>query len=188
MPYSNRLLQLSFIFPFFLCCALRPDFRYTNIERDRPEAMEEAEKTHQPKASALPLQTDSYFLDDSMLDNFKAQVRLYWQAPYQWGGTSPNGVDCSGLVFMIYKNGLGKTIPRHTLELFENGKPIAKNELQITDLVFFALQSKTNVDHVGIYIAKGFFLHASVSQGVSLSHLNDPPYKNSYIGARRYLY
>lgn len=173
--------------PLIFYCAWHPDLRYANIERELRQEIEETPKKSQPASPSLVLQSESFLLDESMFNNFKAQVRLYWQAPYLWGGDSPKGIDCSGLVFMIYKDGLGKTVPRHTMELFENGKPIAKKELQITDLVFFTLQSKTCVDHVGIYIAKGFFLHASVSRGVCLSHLNDPPFKNCYVGARRYL-
>ncbi|MBN2355699.1 C40 family peptidase [candidate division KSB1 bacterium] len=187
----HSLFQISIIIALlFLSCALRPDFRYTNVERDRRRdaSWRNREQENRAKPNTLPSLEDARinFMDRSTFTNFKEQVRLFWQTPYLWGGASSNGADCSGLVYVIYRNGLGITVPRSTHELFSGGKSISKGALRLTDLVFFTLQSRTHPDHVGIYIAKGFFLHASVSRGVTLSHLDDPPYKKKYLGARRY--
>ena len=104
---------------------------------------------------------------------------------YISGGTSRGGFDCSGLTSYIYKQ-FGKTIPRTSAGQFKGGKVIAKNELQKGDIVCFAIR-KGVCSHVGIYVGKNKFIHASTHKtGVILSSLNDKYYAGAYIGARRY--
>jgi len=126
-------------------------------------------------------------LNESQLTRFREQVRAFWRAPYRWGGASPRGTDCSGLVYTLFDQALDVKLPRSTRQLYEQGRAIGKGQLRLADLVFFHLQNPAQPDHVGIYIARGYFLHASVTQGVTLSHLNDPPFKHRFLGARRYL-
>lgn len=191
LPFKNlrnavTLLSL-FGLSLSLSCIMRPDFRYTNIDRDRRR---EATRSNDGQADDPTLISRSdgrrSFMDESTFADFSDQIRRFWQAPYLWGGLSTQGIDCSGLVYVIYKNGLKVNVPRSTHELYRGGKTVAKREVRISDLVFFSLQSRIQPDHVGIYIARGFFLHASISRGVTLSHLDDSPFKNNYLGARRY--
>jgi hypothetical protein len=70
--------------------------------------------------------------------------------PYVWGGEKPGGFDCSGLVQYVYKQ-LGVDLPRHSSDQAKCGTPVALNDLQKGDLVFFG----TPVDHVGIYAGDG---------------------------------
>jgi hypothetical protein len=120
-------------------------------------------------------------------ERFKAEIRSYWQSPYLWGGNAPSGVDCSGLIGQIYRNAAAIELPRTTLGLFASGMPVEDKPLQFGDLVFFSLGPSRQPDHVGFYVARGFFIHASVSSGVTLSLITDQPYRNSYRGARRLL-
>jgi hypothetical protein len=160
-----------------LSCALRPDLRYV-----RPVL--EDERQPEPARGGEP---QAISLNESQLMRFREQVRAFWRAPYRWGGASPHGTDCSGLVYTLYDQALDVKLPRSTRQLYEQGRMIGRGQLQLADLVFFHLQNPAQPDHVGIYIARGFFLHASVAQGVTLSHLNDPPFKHRFLGARRYL-
>lgn len=109
-----------------------------------------------------------------------------WEGtPYRFGGTNKQGIDCSALIQKIYLNSFNIKFPR-TIEMqSRQGYPINKSKLQLGDLVFF----KTNLteNHVGIFIDNGRFLHASSSQGVMISLLNNPYWLSKYWQSRRIL-
>lgn len=103
---------------------------------------------------------------------------------YKYGGTTAAGFDCSGYTQVVFQK-TGVSIPRTTGGQFATGTPVAKSNLETGDLVFFNTMGK-GVSHVGIYVGSNNFMHASTSQGVTISSLNDPYYwGNKYIGARR---
>ena len=103
---------------------------------------------------------------------------------YRDGGMSKKGVDCSGFVHLAYKQKLHKKIPRSTELMSESGKKININNVRPGDIVFFKTGWK--VRHVGIYVGKGEFIHASSSRGVTKSELNNPYWKDAYWMSRRY--
>jgi len=103
---------------------------------------------------------------------------------YQIGGMSKKGVDCSGYVHLAYKQKLNKKIPRSTELMAKSGKAINLKNLRPGDLVFFKTGWK--VRHVGIYVGKGEFMHASSSRGVMISKLNNPYWQDAYWMSRRY--
>ena len=105
--------------------------------------------------------------------------------PYVWGGNGPESFDCSGLVRYIYKNALGKDLPRVSYEQSKVGQSVDKSDLQVGDLVFFDTMNKGRVSHVGIYIGNNEFIHAANSKkGVIKSTLSGY-YEQKYMGARR---
>jgi cell wall-associated NlpC family hydrolase len=113
-------------------------------------------------------------------------VLLPWiGTPYLPGGSTKNGADCSGFVSSVYMEKERMYIPRSTTEEYKMGKEINRNDLIVGDLVFFGDGRKVN--HVGIYVGKGNFIHASTSNGVMISPLEDNYWKPKYIGAKRYL-
>ncbi|WP_394138500.1 C40 family peptidase [Cytobacillus oceanisediminis] len=113
-------------------------------------------------------------------------AKKYIGIPYQWGGTTPSGFDCSGYITFVYKQ-LDKNLPRTTSGMYSTGVSVKKSDLRVGDLVFFNTSGK-GVSHAGIYIGDNNFVHASTSKGVMISSLNDPYYwKSRYIGARRVL-
>jgi len=103
--------------------------------------------------------------------------------PYRLGGTSRSGIDCSAFVKTTFASRLERTLPRTTQAQARIGVPISRHELTSGDLVFFRTGKK--VQHVGIYVEKGRFLHASTSNGVMLSNLGNPYWQNTYWMARR---
>lgn len=123
---------------------------------------------------------------DPRLQKEKTQVveRLYtqlekWQgAPYQMGGLSKGGIDCSGFVYLTYKDHFGIELPRTTGQQAKSGQPVDVTVLQAGDLVFF--KTGILVKHVGIYVENGEFLHASTGKGVMLSKLSDPYWSSHY--------
>lgn len=104
---------------------------------------------------------------------------------YVWGSTGPNTFDCSGLTQYIYKEALGKNIPRVSYEQSKYGKAVDKKDLQVGDLIFFDTMNKGRVSHVGMYIGNNEFIHASnPKDGVKKSTLSGY-YEKTYMGARR---
>ena len=102
--------------------------------------------------------------------------------PYVWGGASPGGFDCSGLVMWAFAQ-VGVSLPHSTYALYAMGVPVSSDQLQPGDLVFF-----DGVGHVGIYIGGGQFVHAPhTGDVVKVSSLSEGWYAATYVGARRIL-
>lgn len=106
---------------------------------------------------------------------------------YVYGDTGKDGYDCSGLVYSIYNNELGISIPRSSVSQSTFGKQVSKSDLQEGDLVFFNTVGN-GVSHVGIYVGNGKFIHASSGQGkVMTSSLDEGYYQERYVNATRVL-
>lgn len=106
-------------------------------------------------------------------------------APYRYGGASPRGFDCSGLVYYSFRKA-GIHVPRTTRAQYRNAFRVSHSQLQPGDLVFFKA-SWRNVSHVGIYAGNNYFIHApSRGKKVSFTSMNDPYWSSRYIGAGRY--
>lgn len=104
--------------------------------------------------------------------------------PYQWGGTTTAGFDCSGFVYFVFQQSQGITLPR-TAALQYSNIGLEVFSLSPGDLVFFDTTSGgTGVSHVGIYIGNGQFIHASSSQGITITDMNNSYWKPRYIGAK----
>jgi len=96
-----------------------------------------------------------------------------WQGtPYQLGGSSKRGIDCSAFTQQAYRDVFSRPLPRTTARQHTAGSKISTTELEPGDLVFFLPDSK--VRHVGIYLSDGRFMHASTSAGVTISSLASP--------------
>lgn len=106
-------------------------------------------------------------------------------APYRYGGESPQGFDCSGLVYYIHER-LGIDVPRSADAQFGRAGQVAVRDLQPGDLVFFRLAG-SKVSHVGIYVGDGRFIHApSTGKEVSYAELDDAWWWNRFVGAGRF--
>jgi cell wall-associated NlpC family hydrolase len=105
--------------------------------------------------------------------------------PQEWGGTSKQGVDCSGLVQSVYQSRFALALPRTTEQQVRTGTRVARSSLRPGDLVFFRHGRKKY--HVGIYLSDGEFLHTSTSQGVTVSPLDRPYWAERWWQGRRLL-
>ncbi len=116
-------------------------------------------------------------------DTLYAQYSQWKNTKYRIGGLSRDGIDCSGFVYMTFKAKLGMVLPRSTEFPVELGESINRGRLRAGDLVFF--KTGRTDRHVGIYLEDDTFLHASTSQGVIISRLDESYWKSAYWKARR---
>lgn len=110
--------------------------------------------------------------------------------PYRYGGTTPAGFDCSGFVQHVFgENGI--TLGRSSRDQAQEGIPIELSELKPGDLIFFTMRPKkhSSVDHVGLYIGNGQFIHASSYRyrEIIIEDLESGAFINRLVGARRIL-
>jgi lipoprotein Spr len=127
---------------------------------------------------ALPLK-----VTQQSLDHLFSSIDESLGARYRYGGSSPDGFDCSGLVLYLYQKNFRMILPRTASDLATLGAIVPKDGLHPGDLVFFSNEGR-NIDHVGIFVGQQSFAHASV-KGVKFSHLYERYYDSHYAFAAR---
>lgn len=99
---------------------------------------------------------------------------------YRLGGLDKNGIDCSGFALLLEKEIYGKTLPRISRDQANVIRSKSASSLQEGDLIFFSFGGNT-VDHVGVYLNNGFFVHASTTRGVIVDDLTLPAYQKAMV-------
>ncbi|KQS34535.1 C40 family peptidase [Pedobacter sp. Leaf194] len=99
---------------------------------------------------------------------------------YRFGGLDKSGVDCSGFAFLLEKEIYGVSLPRISRDQANFARKKSYGALQEGDLVFFSFGGN-DVDHVGVYLNNGFFVHASTTRGVIVDDLNLPAYQKVLV-------
>ena len=112
-----------------------------------------------------------------------AHYRQWHGTPYRWNDSSRRGVDCSAFVKLTYNKVFNLDLPRNTEDQAGVGRRVRRNHLKGGDLVFF----KTGwfKYHVGVYVGRGRFIHASESVGVTESSLESGYWARRFWKARR---
>lgn len=113
------------------------------------------------------------------------QLNQWYGTPYRYGGMSPSGLDCSGFVYLTFRDRFDILLPRTTEAQTDIGSKVDRDELLPGDLVFFKTGSGLYGLHVGIYDTDNTFIHASTSRGVIRSSLDNSYWRKAYWQARR---
>lgn len=152
-------------------------------QNKQPETTQQttAQTTQQTTQQTIPQTSNSVSSTGSQVVEY---AKTYLGYKYVYGGTTTKGFDCSGFTQFVYKH-FGVTLNRTAAAQYKNGTSVTA--LQAGDLVMFGT-SASNINHVGIYIGGGTFIHAAnTSRGVTTDTLSSGYYKTHYIGARRIL-
>ncbi|MGB5896057.1 MAG: NlpC/P60 family protein [Ignavibacteriaceae bacterium] len=206
------ILSASFIFLYYGCSSSSGTSRYGNNSNDsetnntsvRYSSEEDDDESNvvsedsgdlpDDDAVDIGVMLDKYNLDTDE-NNFETgtpkekmlmEIIKYLNVPYQYGGNSKSGIDCSAFTQNVYKNTLSVNLFRSAREQYKQGEIISDvDDLQFGDLVFFDTRSGVSPSHVGIYIGDELFAHASSKKGVTISSLNHTYYKDRFMGSRR---
>ena len=162
--------------------------REENLARAAAAAKAAAQKIAAAKQSAKKA-GKTYRLSAKEREALLRYARYFKGGRYVWGGTTPEGFDCSGYVQYLYKKH-HINLPRTAWAQSKVGTPVAKNALQKGDLLFFLTDKSRGipVTHVGIYLGNGRFIHAaSKKKGIIISPIDHGYYANKFVTAKRIL-
>ena len=125
-------------------------------------------------------------LNDKDNPKLYAAIDTWYGTPYQYGGCSTHGVDCSCFVGNMYKTVYGITLQRIAADIQKDmSKMVGRNALKEGDVLFFT-NSNGKVSHVGIYLKDDLFVHASTSNGVTISSLENNYWKQHFYKGGRH--
>ena len=111
------------------------------------------------------------------------EVCQWLGTPYRLGGTTRQGIDCSGFVGAVYQNVYHKKLHRTVADIYKlDCKRVGKRGVKQGDLLFFNFQKRhrRQLTHMGIFLKRGYFVHASTSKGVMVNHLSQSYYKKGW--------
>ena len=174
-------------------CYIRSDYLelteypYENRASSKSPIFFRGGKSTGAAVSASALKNSSNYIGSITTANaLIATAKKYLGVKYVWGGSTPSGFDCSGYVQYVFKQH-GISLNRTVSTQFQHGTAVSRSNLQPGDLVFFQNTYTTGLSHIGIYIGNGEFIHASSSQGVTISQLSNSYWNSHYHSARRVL-
>lgn len=166
-PFPLRFIlfsALAFSLVFTACRSKK------NLEKNKQQT-----HTEKPSKRIIAKYADEMEVPKSKIKNKKLYEFIdEWEGTkYEFGGLDKRGIDCSGLVYLLYKEVYHQQIPRTTAEQVNSIKRKYESHLKEGDLVFFDYDGK-KFSHVGVYLQNGYYVHASTSRGVMVAKLHDP--------------
>lgn len=107
--------------------------------------------------------------------------------PYVYGGSSYSGTDCSGFTMRCF-GAVGYSLSHGARDQYRRATPVTTAQRDVGDLVFFSGPGSDLIEHVGIYLGNGRFIHASTSRGVTIDSVYGPYFSDYYYGAARLIF
>jgi NlpC/P60 family len=151
-------------------------------EKENPNPVSEESNSIIEKFSAIQFKYAMLLdVDVESLKNLSlfGCIENWFGTSYRMGGNDKNGIDCSALTSSLLMAVYGFSMPRTARQQYKATRHIKKDHLQEGDLVFF--NTRGGVSHVGLYLDNDYFVHASSSEGVTISSLNDHYYTKRFI-------
>ena len=179
---TKRLAFSTLLLPFFalltLCLlpACSSSRKVTGKPRQTPLTERELREKYASLVSVSPRD-----IDNIVLYRF---IDEWYSVPYQYGGNSKKGVDCSGFSVKLYAAVYHTPLPRTAQQQYDSCEKIKRKKLREGDLVFFHEGGK-RITHVGAYLVNGYFVHASTGSGVVISNLSDSYWQRHFAGGGR---
>jgi len=139
-----------------------------------------------PKASASKEEKELAYLD-ARIRVMNAAIK-YENTPYRYGGITSKGLDCSGLMYLSFKDALGVTLPRSASSLYSWVEKIPFEEARPGDLLFFKTDNTGKITHVALYLGGRRFIHAAsfgARTGVIYTTLDEGSWLRNFAGAGR---
>lgn len=172
MTLTKHLSILLLLVPFvFASCGAKKKTLYGNNHKPTIGSSNSTVKKNKSNLTA-------YYADLLGADTKSLNAELYsfiddWMgSPHRMGGLTRSGIDCSAFVGMVYNEVYRKDLPRTSRDMAERIKRKYDDQLKEGDLVFFSFGGR-DIDHVGVYLQNGKFVHVSTKQGVVISNLKD---------------
>jgi len=136
-----------------------------------------------------PLQIKYAILLDTYVENITNtnlynKIEEWWGTSYCMGGTTKSCVDCSAFTGAVIRDVYRINLPRTASEQYDASNKVDKENLKEGDLVFFKTK-KGYVNHVGVYLTNNKFVHASTSNGVMISDLDENYWRGKFAGGGR---
>ncbi|MSN24559.1 MAG: peptidoglycan-binding protein [Geobacter sp.] len=184
---ASRMIDSYYIAPPSEVVFTRP--KETGLEKPAPV---EVQNSHEPLHPVVPKETPEKAPSKPARKNgdmgtiAARTAERFVGIPYRWGGDNVvEGMDCSGFVRAVY-NLCGLSIPRTSRDQYRAGDAVSKDDLQDGDLVFFGA-SADKINHVGIYVGGGKFVHAPRrGEEIRVASVDDNYFDKRFVGARRY--
>jgi cell wall-associated NlpC family hydrolase len=156
----------------------------TAVSKGNPKAGTKAAVAAKTVAKAQAITAE---ISPALPENLENEISKFFGISYRLGGEGSAGIDCSALVKKVYSDVFGISLPRSSSEQSRLGNldTVARDELKTGDLVFFG-QNRKKVNHVGMYLAGGNFLHAARSEGVTISKLDESYWKSRFMFSKRF--
>ncbi len=166
--------KLYYIIPLTLFCGCHIGFT--------PHSHEENIWQHTTMAPAPSFETTLSTPCNATAEKIVALAQTQTGTPYRYGGMDDSGFDCSGFVCWVYENATGRKLPHSARLQSEYVEPRELSELQKGDLLFFDTSGKGEINHCGIYLGEGKFIHASSGKanGVTISDMTKGFYKEAF--------
>lgn len=123
-------------------------------------------------------------------ETFVAEAKKYVGCPYVLGAVGPDNFDCSGLIYFVARESIGKQLPRTSRALYSYCKIVPDSKKEVGDLLFFKTNNTAPITHVGIYIGNNQFISAisdGPNTGVIISSLNQPYWKPKYVACGQFI-
>ena len=163
---------------------------FGNISRYEREVIDESARPISRKAELLIKPDMAALGAEDRIVTLIDSAYSYIGTPYKWAGTSRSGMDCSGFVSTAF-SAINVPLSRSSIEMSTQGRDIPLSQAEVGDLLFFKTTRKRNrISHVGIVVGVGDevkFIHASVSQGITVSSLSEDYWQKAYAKTSRVL-